>query len=69
MRAQKANSISTGTTLIADACVDSSRRGIVGPSREGDTPGIGDLSIPALIDFFEVLDQWDREGKGNAKTV
>jgi hypothetical protein len=69
MRAHKAKTISAGVPQIAGGSADSSWRGVSGRRCEGETPEIDDLSVSALVRFFEVLDRWDREAKGNAKTV
>jgi hypothetical protein len=69
MRAHKAKTITRGAAQIAGACLDSSRGGVPEPRCKRDTAGIDDLSVSALISFFEVLDRWDREAKGNGKTL
>jgi len=69
MRAHKAKTISPGATQIAGARLDSLRRSVPAPRCERGIAGIDDLSVSALINFFEVLDRWDREVKDNAKTV
>lgn len=69
MRAHKAKTISAGATHIAGPCANSSPRGVSESRCERDIAGLDDLSVSALIRFFEVLDRWDREAKDNAKTV
>jgi hypothetical protein len=69
MRAHKAKTISPGATQIVGARSGSSRGGVIEARCERDTAGIDDLLVSALIRFFEVLDRWDKEAKGNATTL
>ena len=69
MRAHKAKTISAGVPQIAGDSSDSSRNGVPESRCERDIAGLDDLSVSALVRFFEVLDRWDREVKGNAKTL
>jgi hypothetical protein len=69
MRAHKAKTISAGPPQIVGGCADSLRRGVSEPRCEGEPPEIDALSVSALINFFDVLDRWDREVNGNAKAV
>jgi hypothetical protein len=69
MRAHKTKPISYGATQIVGASSASARGGVIEARCERDTAGIDDLLVSALIRFFEVLDRWDRETKGNAKTL
>ena len=71
MRAHAAKTITPGATRVAGAaaCADSSQSGVVEPRWESNTAVLDDFSVSVLISFFEVLDRWDREPRGNAKTM
>ena len=68
MRAHK-KTTSAEVPQIAGDSADSSRNGVSESRCERDIAGLDDLSVSALLSFFEILDRWDREAKGNAKTV
>jgi len=69
MRAHKTKPTSPSTTQIEGAFLDASRSGVPELRCERETAEIDDLSVAALISFFETLDRWDREAKGNAKAM